>query len=224
MATAESPVLGGTRSIGASIMGFLTTPWVDKVVALVGIAPFAYSVATSYQYARHDLPTALWLVDMIIIFSTVVFRKAPVRITPNPWFWTLAFVATYWSFITWGLQDQGRAVASSLLINALAILGTGIELWGRLSLGRNIGFVPAQREIVIHGAYRFMRHPIYSGLFIGCLAECLAYWSPRNLLIDGFAIFWFAIKSLAEESFLKKDPAYAAYLERVRWHWFPGII
>jgi protein-S-isoprenylcysteine O-methyltransferase Ste14 len=224
MATSQSTTLRRTRSIGASIMGFLTTPWVDKVLAVVGIAPFVYAVVTGYQYARTDLPTALWLVDMLIIFSTMVFRKAPVRITPNPWFWALAFVATYWSFLTWGMQDQGRAVAPGLLINGLAILGTAIELWGRFSLGRNIGFVPAQREIVIHGAYRFMRHPIYSGLFIGLVAECLAYYSLRNILIDGFAILWFAIKSLAEESFLKKDPGYAAYMERVRWHWFPGII
>jgi protein-S-isoprenylcysteine O-methyltransferase Ste14 len=224
MTAAQSPTLRSSRSIGASIMRFLTTPWVDKILAVVGIAPFVYTVATGYQYARTDLPTALWLVDMVIIFSTMVFRKAPVRITPNPWFWALAFVATYWSFLTWGMQNQGRAVAPSLLINALAILGTAVELWGRFSLGRNIGFVPAQREIVIHGAYRFMRHPIYSGLFIGFLAECLAYYSLRNILIDGFAIFLFAVKSLAEESFLKKDPGYAAYLERVRWHWFPGVI
>jgi isoprenylcysteine carboxyl methyltransferase (ICMT) family protein YpbQ len=205
-------------------MGFLTTRWVDKAFAVVGLAPFVYSVATNYRYARHDLPTALWLVDMLIIFSTVAFRKTPVRITPNPWFWALAFVATYWSFITWGLQDQGRAVAPNMLINAFAIVGTAIELWGRFSLGRNIGFVPAQREIVVRGAYRFMRHPIYSGVFIGFLAEGLAYYSLRNLLITGGAIFWFAIKSLAEESFLKKDPAYAAYMERVRWRWFPGLI
>jgi hypothetical protein len=53
---------------------------------------------------------------------------------------------------------------------------------------------------------------------------CLANWSPRNLLIDGLCVFWFVIKSLVEESFLKNDPAYAAYLRRVRWHWFPGVI
>jgi protein-S-isoprenylcysteine O-methyltransferase Ste14 len=224
MATAPSPTVRGTGSVGTSIMGFLTTRWVDKAFAVVGLAPFVYSVATNYRYARHDLPTALWVVDMLIIFSTVAFRKTPVRVTPNPWFWALAFVATYWSFITWGLQDQGRPVAPNVLINALAIVGTVIELWGRFSLGRNIGFVPAQREIVIRGAYRFTRHPIYSGVFIGFLAEGLAYYSTRNLLITGFAIFWFAIKSLAEESFLKKDAAYAAYMERVRWRWYPGLI
>jgi len=171
-----------------------------------------------------DIPSVLWLADMLIIISTTLFRKAPVRVTPNPWFWALAFVATYWGFLTWGMQNDGRPVAPTLIVNAIAILGTAIELWGRFSLGRNIGFVPAQRDIVVHGAYRFVRHPIYTGLFLGLLADCLAYWSPRNLLINGFCVFWFVIKSLVEESFLKNDPAYAAYLRRVRWHWFPGVI
>jgi protein-S-isoprenylcysteine O-methyltransferase Ste14 len=136
----------------------------------------------------------------------------------------LAFVATYWGFLTWGLAEHGRALAPALFINSIAILGTTVELWARFSLGRNIGFVPAQREIVIRGAYRFMRHPIYTGLFIGILAEGLAYYSPRNLLLDVLFVFWFVVKSFVEESFLRKDPAYTAYMERVRWRWVPGLI
>lgn len=222
MATTESPVL--LQSGGRSILRVLTKPWVDRVLAAVAIAPFVYSVAVNYHNVRLDIPSVLWLADMLILISTVLFRKAPVRVTPNPWFWALAFVATYWGFLTWGVQIDGRPVAPVLIFNTIAILGTAIELWGRFSLGRNIGFVPAQRDIVVHGAYRFVRHPIYTGLFLGLLADCLANWSPRNLLIDGLCVFWFVIKSLVEESFLKNDPAYAAYLRRVRWHWFPGVI
>jgi len=222
MATTISPVL--PESGDRSILRVLTKPWVDRVLAAVAIAPFVYSVAVNYHNVHMDIPSVLWLADMLIIISTVLFRKAPVRVTPNPWYWALAFVATYWGFLTWGIQIEGRPVAPAPILNTIAILGTAIELWGRFSLGRNIGFVPAQRDIVVRGAYRLVRHPIYTGLFVGLLADCLANWSPRNLLIDGFCVFWFLIKSLVEESFLKNDPAYAAYLRRVRWHWFPGVI
>lgn len=222
MATTESPVL--LQDGGRSILRVLTKPWVDRVLATVAMAPFVYSVAVNYRNVHTDIPSVLWLADMLIIISTTLFRKVPVRVTPNPWFWALAFVATYWGFLTWGIQIEGRPVAPVLIVNTIAISGTAIELWGRFSLGRNIGFVPAQRDIVVHGAYRFVRHPIYTGLFLGLLADCLANWSPRNLLIDGLCVFWFVIKSLVEESFLKNDPAYAAYLRRVRWHWFPGVI
>src|SRR5579872_497239 len=222
MATTISPVL--PESGDRSILRVLTKPWVDRVLAAVAIAPFVYSVAVNYHNVHMDIPSVLWLADMLIIISTVLFRKAPVRVTPNPWYWALAFVATYWGFLTWGIQIEGRPVAPAPILNTIAILGTAIELWGRFSLGRNIGFIPAQRDIVVRGAYRLVRHPIYTGLFVGLLADCLANWSPRNLLIDGFCVFWFLIKSLVEESFLKNDPAYAAYLRRVRWHWFPGVI
>ena len=222
MATTESPVL--LQSGGGSALRVLTKPWVDRVLAAVAIAPFVYSVAVNYHNAHADIPSVLWLVDMLIIISTVLFRKAPVRVTPNPWYWALAFVATYWGFLTWGIQIDGRPVAPVLIFNTIAILGTATELWGRFSLGRSIGFVPAQRDIVVHGAYRFVRHPIYTGLFLGLLADCLANWSLRNFWINGLMVFWFVIKSLVEENFLKNDRAYAAYLRRVRWHWFPGVI
>jgi hypothetical protein len=44
--------------------------------------------------------------------------------------------------------------------NAVAIGALLFSVLARLSLRRNRGFVPAQREIVTAGAYRFVRHPI----------------------------------------------------------------
>jgi protein-S-isoprenylcysteine O-methyltransferase Ste14 len=47
----------------------------------------------------------------------------------------------------------------------------------RLSLGLSIGLVPADRGIVTRGVYRFVRHPIYTGLLIAlllCLNLCCA--------------------------------------------------
>jgi protein-S-isoprenylcysteine O-methyltransferase Ste14 len=68
-----------------------------------------------------------------------------------------------------------------------------------------------------------MRHPIYTGLFVWIIGDLLVGYSPRNALISALGVLWFVIKSFVEESFMKKDPSYAAYMERVRWRWFPGI-
>ncbi|MFZ0310905.1 MAG: methyltransferase [Candidatus Sulfotelmatobacter sp.] len=222
MGTTESPL----QSAGGSALRVLTKPWVDRVLAAVAMVPFVRSVylSVSHHNIHMNIPSVLFVASMLVIIGTTLFRKAPVRVTPNPWFWTLAFVATYWGFLTWRMHNGGRQVAPVLIVNIIAVLGTTIVLWGRFSLGRSIGFVPAQRDIVVHGAYRFVRHPIYTGLFLGLLADCLSHGSPRNFLIDGLCVFWFVIKSLVEETFLKNDPAYAAYLRRVRWHWFPGVI
>lgn len=202
----------------------LTTPWVDKAIALLALTPFIVGLAENLSSYRLEIPWLGWFLSNLILVSTMVFRRTPSRVTSNLWFWLLTLVATYWSFLPLLWSQQGRALAPSALLNALSLVGCAVEIWGRLSLGRNIGFVPAQRELVAHGAYRFMRHPIYTGVSLSGLGYALAYYSPRNALFIFLLILWFAAKSLAEESFLRQDPGYVAYIKRVRWRWLPGVV
>ena len=87
-----------------------------------------------------------------------------------------------------------------------------------------MGFVPAQREIVTTGAYRFVRHPIYTGLMLSYLAAVLRIYSPRNVTLFSIAVFWMLVKSFVEESFLREDAQYAAYMTDVRARWIPFVI
>jgi protein-S-isoprenylcysteine O-methyltransferase Ste14 len=209
--------------VTTSSRDFFTRPWVDKAFAILACIPIVYPVI---RY-RHDLDLSIvavtWLLDVIVIVSTMFFRRTALRVTHNPWLWLLTCLATYWFIAIGFVGETGRVLAPLLVTNTLAILSTVIELWGRFSLGRNIGLVPAQRQVVTRGAYRFMRHPIYTGLFVWIIGEWLAGYSLRNTLLYSLGIFWFVIKSFVEEGFMKKDPSYAQYMERVRWRWFPGI-
>jgi protein-S-isoprenylcysteine O-methyltransferase Ste14 len=146
------------------------------------------------------------------------------RITPNPLFWLLAFVATYWGLAAATFAPRGRALLPNWGTNTIAILSLFLLLWARLSLGRNIGFVPAQRQIVTHGAYRYIRHPVYTGLFLSYVGIVLHSYSSVSVALFSLAIFWLVIKSFVEEGFLRADPQYAAYLQLVRWRWVPGIV
>jgi protein-S-isoprenylcysteine O-methyltransferase Ste14 len=107
---------------------------------------------------------------------------------------------------------------------ALYPLAVIIEIWGRLSLGRNIGLLPAQRKIVVRGAYRWVRHPIYTALFLTVMAGALRSYSPRNVILLAAAVALCVARTLMEEDFLRKDAEYAAYMKRVRWRWIPGVI
>jgi protein-S-isoprenylcysteine O-methyltransferase Ste14 len=200
---------------------FFTNPLVDKVLAVMACIPIVYPLIQYYRRFEFNVSNVTWLLDVIVILSTMLFRRTAVRVTRNPWLWLLTCLATYW-FLMIGLVEQnGRPLAPLWVTNSLAISSTIVELWGRFSLGRNIGFVPAQREVVTRGAYRYVRHPIYTGLFIWIVGYWLSAYSPRNTLLYALGIFWFAIKSVVEERFLRTDPAYAAYMERVRWRWIP---
>jgi protein-S-isoprenylcysteine O-methyltransferase Ste14 len=197
--------------------------WLDRSIAFIAMVPLLYLTYYRYQHMRLGIPLASFAIGTSITFVTMILRRSPKRVTPNPLYWLLTFVATYWALLTLGVMQKGRPVVPSAVSDAVALCGLAVIVWARLSLGRNIGFVPAQREIVTTGAYRYMRHPIYTGLFLGLLGIALRAYSPRNVAILGLGMAWLLIKSIVEENFLRVDPQYAAYLERVRARWIPFL-
>src|SRR5262249_18054574 len=149
---------------------------------------------------------------ILIVVATMLVRRPPKRVTPNPWYWLLAFVATYWQLLVLALLQPGHAIVSNRVTDWLAAAGLLVVVWARVSLGRNIGFVPAQRELVHGGAYAFMRHPVYTGGWLTNLAFLLRAFTPLNAFVIALGMFWFIpVKSLVEEDFLRADPQYAAY-------------
>jgi protein-S-isoprenylcysteine O-methyltransferase Ste14 len=212
-------------NLSSNIIRVLAQPWLDRTIAAVACVPISYGVYYRYTHFHHGLPLIASMLNTVILIITMVIRRPPKRVTPNPWYWLLAFVASYWLvFILFFLQ-KGKPLAANWITNSLAILGLAVMLWARFSLGRNIGLVPAQRELVHSGAYAFMRHPVYTGLLVTSIAFVLRAYSPLNALLMGLGVFWFIpIKSLVEENFLRADPQYAAYMQRVRARWIPFVI
>jgi protein-S-isoprenylcysteine O-methyltransferase Ste14 len=204
-------------------MDLLAIPWVDKSIALVATNPFVIELYRRWVVGHVSFPRAVLGIQLLVIIVVMVLRTAPVRVTPNPWYWLLAFVTTYATLGFSAYADPGVTLIAPLVGNSLAIVSALIIVYSLLSLGRNIGFIPAQRRLVTRGAYRFVRHPIYTGTFISLLAFVLRAYSPLNLTIAVALIASLMLRGLVEEHFLREDPAYAAYLAEVRWRWFPGI-
>ena len=202
----------------------LMKPWLDRTIAIIAAFPLLYLSYLRYRRGGLGIPVISFATGSLITFLTMMLRRPAKRITPNPWFWLLAFVATYWPLLTISLMQQGHPIVPKLASDGVAIASLVVIVWARLSLGRNIGFVPAQRDIVTKGAYRYMRHPIYTGLFLGFLGVVLRAYSPRNVTVMGLGILWYMIKSIVEENFLRADPQYAAYLRTVRARWIPFLV
>jgi protein-S-isoprenylcysteine O-methyltransferase Ste14 len=225
MASNQAVAPSAASNLSFSPMRVLSQPWLDRTIALIACAPLAYGVYYRYTHFHLGIPLIASVLNTSILIVTMVIRRPPKRVTPNPWYWLLAFFATYWLlFIIFFLQG-GRPLMANWITDSLAILGFLVMLWARMSLGRNIGFVPAQRELVSTGAYAFMRHPVYTGLLITSAAFVLRAYSPLNALLLGLGVFWFIpVKSLVEEDFLRQDPQYADYMKRVRARWIPFVI
>lgn len=74
----------------------------------------------------------------------------------------------------------GALAVHSLVLGAIGAgafaLGIALAIWARVYLGSNWGMPMTQKaepELVTSGPYRFVRHPIYSGLLLGVLGTVL---------------------------------------------------
>lgn len=108
------------------------------------------------------------------------------------------------------------------LVAGLSLMGVGLllALAGVWSLGDNITAVPHPKEnanMVEHGAYRLVRHPIYSGIILGALGWALFMHSGLTLVLVLLLFLLFDAKSRREEQWLaEKYENYGEYQKRVR--------
>jgi protein-S-isoprenylcysteine O-methyltransferase Ste14 len=102
----------------------------------------------------------------------------------------------------------------------LLLAGLGLAVWARIYLGRNWG-MPMTRmdepELVTSGPYRFVRHPIYSGLLLGLLGTAVAI-SPYFLIAVLATGAYFIYSARVEERILAESfpEAYSSYKARTK--------
>jgi protein-S-isoprenylcysteine O-methyltransferase Ste14 len=96
------------------------------------------------------------------------------------WRTRLTGVSAIGVFLIAGVLRDGSLAVHSLILGVIgAVLfvgGIALAVWARLYLGRNWGMPMTQRaepELVTSGPYRFVRHPIYSGLLTAMLGTAL---------------------------------------------------
>jgi protein-S-isoprenylcysteine O-methyltransferase Ste14 len=103
---------------------------------------------------------------------------------------------------------------------ALCVLGMGLAVWARVHLGRNWGAPRSRKEdpeLVTSGPYRFIRHPIYTGVLLAMLGSAIA----QNLFwLAPLAIFgaYFIYSARAEEKIMLEafPQQYSAYMRRTK--------
>jgi len=80
-------------------------------------------------------------------------------------------------------------------------------------------------EVIDSGPYRYMRHPMYSGIVLFSLGVGLAYAKPVVLLSSLTFLVFFVAKSGHEEDMLVKYvDGYREYRSAVPWRIIPFIV
>lgn len=137
----------------------------------------------------------------------------------------------YWEYINLAPGQSLEAVLApthvafirGYISPAIMLAGVGLQILGKLALGRSFDIFPANRGIVVGGPYRFVRHPIYTGYFMMHVGFFMTRISVYNLCVLAACYMMVIYRIVAEEALLSKDPAYREYMEKTPSRAIPGI-
>jgi len=90
---------------------------------------------------------------------------------------------------------------------AFTVAGIAFAIWARFYLGQNwssVVTIKVDHELIRTGPYRWVRHPIYSGLLLALFGTALAKGKPIGLIAVLLFFLGFWIKSRMEERFMLK--------------------
>lgn len=133
---------------------------------------------------------------------------------------TAILLAGYINTGSW--HSTATTLAAILLFSIAATCG----IMGTLSLKSSLTPFPAARRssrLVRHGIYRFMRHPLYTGVMAAAAGWATWRGSLLALAITALLGWFFDDKSRAEERWLcQVFPDYPDYARKVR-RFIPGL-
>ena len=106
--------------------------------------------------------------------------------------------------------------------------GALISMWSLMQHGWRVSPFPRpadDAQLVEGGPYRYVRHPMYSGVVVFTFGVGLAYANPVVLLTSvTFLVFFTAKTGREEEMLVEGVPGYRAYRSHVPWRLIPFVI
>jgi protein-S-isoprenylcysteine O-methyltransferase Ste14 len=185
------------------------------------------------MYFYSTIVAITWLVFLVVWFISAFGAKKTIR--NNRWSWGIgiriaAFIIVV-LLLKFSLINPHSLVAviaylaiTNPLVNALGallcILGVALAIWARFYLGRNWGMPMSVKEntaLVTTGPYKYIRHPIYTGMLVALIGTSLVLgliW----LIVFIIVIAYFLYSAYAEERLMLKEfpNDYPAYKKRTK--------
>lgn len=163
-----------------------------------------------------SLVTLLTMAFYVLLVWAYLRRTPTDRTDRRMSSWLVAFAATAAPFaiplVSDGLVADTLREAMSAIVLAL---GLAAMLWALGALGTNISVVPQAREVVSHGPYAKVRHPLYAAELLNVVGLCLGHAGPWPWVVLVVLAAFQVMRARREEALLAAElPGYAEYKTR----------
>jgi protein-S-isoprenylcysteine O-methyltransferase Ste14 len=169
-----------------------------------------------------------WVVFWIYWVISAWMTRSPLKRKQSQRSWILfllffSFLLFYSSFSSPVFLVQ-RVISDSLVIGMsgmiITLMGLGFAVWARVHLGKYWSSMPAIRvdhKLIRTGPYRFVRHPIYTGVLVGVTGTAIIIGMPLGLIAFFLLLVVYLWKIREEEKYLQEEfgEEYARYKKEV---------
>ena len=198
--------------------------WLDIYIFLNVAGYFGWQAWQVVAENRLDFIEGVFILHNVILCLCFLLR-APARAIQTAVSHQAVAVCAFYS----GVFFLGPASTESTLLLRLSwwtiFLGMVIGLCSLLQLGKSFGVLIAVREVRTAGLYGWIRHPMYLSDIVMRLGYLFGHpsWPTAGLFVASSACY--VVRAVLEERFLaEQDEAYAAYVNRVRYRFIPGVL
>jgi protein-S-isoprenylcysteine O-methyltransferase Ste14 len=181
---------------------------------------FVWLFLVMNQAANSGFPPSLSTAGLVAINTTALVLFMVRRDASKVGSLAEGVLAVSGTFMVSFLKDAGQLHDAKLLPTVVQVAGLLGWAAALATLGRSFGIVPADRGLVRHGPYRFVRHPIYAFEALFFFGYLLAVPTPRSFIV---IVAWTVLqvgRIVREERILS---GYHEYRQQVRWRLIPFV-
>ncbi len=191
--------------------------WAERIALLLMSGSVIWRMLP--QFTLHPQVVLVLVGELAAVFFLLIQRKGT---------WSSSFYTTSIAFLGTGaalmVYPIGVELAPAWITFPLIMCGTAITILAKFSLRRSFGLIPANRGVKVGGAYRFVRHPMYTGYVLNHVGFLLVFFSAWNLAVYLVAWLLLYLRAIEEEKFLLQDPQYVDYASKVKARMIPGLV
>jgi protein-S-isoprenylcysteine O-methyltransferase Ste14 len=162
-----------------------------------------------------------WLVFWVYWLVSAANSKESVS---GGWRSRIAGVSSIGVFLIVGFLGRGSLASYNVILAVIGMVlfacGIALAVWARVHLGRNWGMPTTQRvepELVTSGPYRFVRHPIYTGLLTAVLGTALVDSLTGLIVVAVLVAYFYYCGTVEERNLTATFPkAYPEYRSRTK--------